>query len=761
MYVNSRAIVNADTIRQDFALATDLDGTFLHGTLSEKHQLYQIFHLETDKRPKLIFVTGRGLESVYPLLYDPIIPKPDYIISDVGATVVAGPHFDPVHPLQGDIQSKWPGAHNVYDAIKHLDGLRLQGEPQERRVSFYSKENEIPKELFEIAEELGCDVLFSGGKYLDILPKGVSKGTTLSSLIELEKIECKVVVAGDTLNDLSLFQTSFSGVVMGNSESSLVKKTQDLPETYIASKEGVNGIIEGLQHYELIGNTQTRPPVHPKTQDSNQLVMVYHRLPFEEKIKDGAYLTERHQSPNGIIPTLTRFFANGEEGLWVAWSKSQDRKENVELENTQIDQQSFPNLKISRVWLTDQDVDIFYKRFSKEAFWLLLHSLSHSTKFSQEHWDRYVEVNELFAEKIASEANQGALVWIHDYNLWMVPGTLRRMRPDLRIAFFHHTPFPSDDSFAIIPWRREILNSLLQCDYVGFHIPRYVENFVDALRSHGPVEILESRPSTPRFMSFGCALGSTEEITKIRAVENTLGVGAHPVGIDVQMIRNTMESDQTQRKIKQLKKEFSGRRMILSVERLDFTKGPLEKLEAYERLLESHPELHEKIQFVAIWTPPDPTMEVYQELQEQVNQWVGQINGKFATYQWTPIRYLFQSFPFDEVVAYYAASDIAWITPLRDGLNLVAKEFVATKSIDESEGVLVLSEFAGSSVELHGALLTNPYDINDMTRVLKRAIDLKPETRRLHMERLFQIVNHFNVSHWADRFLRYARRDAK
>ncbi len=745
-------------VKKNLTLAADLDGTFLGGDRRDKNELYKIFS-SAEHPPTLIFVTGRGLENVYPLLRDPVIPRPDYIIADVGATVVDGEYLEPIQPLQREIQKKWPGTAVVLEALENTPSLERQDVPQERRCSFYTKKENLSQEIYQAAEKLNCDVLYSADRYLDFLPKGVSKGSTLMELIQLENIDPRsVVVAGDTLNDLSLFETTFDGIAVGNSEEDLVNSVKNKTHVFIANKEGTGGILEGLTQRGIVAPKEGVVQTVKKSEkvnagDSDQLVIVYHRLPFEEAKKGGKYIKKRLKSPNGIVPTLLRLFSKGREGVWVASSASNKRQANEELAALQPDADDYPNLKLSRVWLDKEDIEIFYQRFSKEAFWPLLHSFPDKTAFIKAHWDRFVEVNRLFAEEVSKIAHPGATVWIHDYNLWMVPGLLRKDRHDLKIAFFHHTPFPSSDSFSIIPWRREILSSLIQCDYIGFHIPRYIENFVDALRGHGPLEILESESAAPRYLTHSCASGAVTEVKKVKSVESTVYLGAHPVGTDVKLIRDLINKPKNKQRIEKLRGEFSDKVTVLSVERLDYTKGPMEKLAAYEKFLEENPEWYEKLQFITIWTPPNPRMKVYRSIRSEVDEAIGRINGRFATYQWNPVRYFFQSFSYEDVLCFYTIADIAWVTPLRDGLNLVAKEYVATKDATNTEGVLILSEFAGASAELHGALLTNPYDISDMARVLKRAVQLKPETKVLHMERLFQIVNQYDIQTWAEDFL--------
>lgn len=741
-------------------LATDLDGTFLGGRPESRETLYRVLR-EADQAT-LIFVTGRGLDRIRPLVNDPSIPTPDYIIADVGATVVDGRTFEPIGPIQTRIESIWPGEDRVREALSRFEELVPQDVPMERRVSYLVADGEIPPGVREVVEEeLGCDILVSAGQFLDVLPPGVSKGSTLLALIERMGLPSDhVVVAGDTLNDLSLFECDLRGIVVGEAEPALVERVRENGDGshFIASAAGCGGILEGLVHHRLLptaspGAGERESVRDDRTADERQLIMVYHRLPFDEVRRGRRVERRRPKSPNGIIPTLLGFFENAREGLWVAWSKQENRAPQNFEERVQVDPERYENLTAVRIPLTAQDVNLFYEKFSKEALWPILFSFPERASFNAEHWEHYVEINRLFAERIAEVADEGALVWVHEYNLWMVPRFLRALRPDLVIAFFHHTTFPPSDIFNLLPWRDEIIDSLLDCDYVGFHIPRYVENFVDVVRTHAPMELVRRVPCTPRFLSFGCALGIDEVTREIVVGGRTVRMGAHPVGINVSAIHDILARDEIREMTDRIREEMDGRTMILSIERLDYVKGPLEKLQAFEWLLEEHPELHGKVVLYTVSTPPAPGMKIYRTTRERVDQAVGRINGRFATIDWTPIRYFYRSLPYDEVIAHYAVADVAWITPLRDGLNLVAKEYVAANFAHGGAGRLVLSEFAGAAAELHGALLTNPYDPHQMAHDLHDALTMPLEERRSRLAAMYDIVDANDIDYWGYEFL--------
>lgn len=731
-------------------LATDLDGTFLAGDPEDRLSLYQT--IAAHPEIKLAYVTGRSLEAVLPLLADPTLPQPDYIIADVGATLVHGDSLQPIQPLQSVVDARWPGESQVASAIEAF-GLERQDVPQARRCSYFcTPEQAANPALREIADELGCDLLYSAELYLDFLPKGVNKGSSLQALADwLELSHDQVLAAGDTLNDLSMLSASFHGVCVGQSEAALLDATRSHSRTLHASRPGCGGILEAFAHFGFLGEhgiaAERRQAAQP---GKAELVMVYHRLPYEEyRNAAGKLQRRRPTSPNGIIPTLLSFFGDGRPGSWVAWAVHEDDDEPFD-SHTTVDAERYPKLTAARVKLSKEEVDVFYKRFSKEAFWPTLHTFWERATFNEDDWQVFLKVNRAFAERTALEAAEGAIVWLHDYNLWMVPAYLRELRPDLRIAFFHHTYFPSADVFNVLPWRRQIVGSLLQCDYIGFHIPRQVENFVDVARGVFPLKALERQSCAPRFITYGCAVGLERMTTALDTGTRQVRLGAHPVGLDIDRVRNALEAPKIQELMANLREEMKGVKLILSVERLDYTKGILEKLNAYERLLTDNPELLGKVTLVTVCVPAAREMTVYNELQTQIEQAVGRINGRFARIGWTPLQFFFRSLPFEEVSAWYAMADVMWITPLRDGLNLVAKEFVAAQGLLGGRGVLVLSEFAGAAAELKGALLTNPHDPADLAQTCYLALNLPKSEAQARLRELFDIVCFNDIRRWGE-----------
>ncbi|EHJ04934.1 glucosylglycerol-phosphate synthase [Marinobacter manganoxydans] len=733
-------------------LATDLDGTFLAGDPDNRLKLYRLVaaHPEID----LVFVTGRGLESVLPLLSDPTIPQPDYIICDVGCTVVHGETQQAIQPLQGEIDELWPGEQMIEDALLPFDGLQRQEVPQERRVSYFCDGDVVTDEMVARIEALSCNALFSNHKYLDILPRGVNKGRTLSRLVKHLNVDPEsVLVAGDTLNDLSMYEHGFKGVCVGESEPDLLDATMHKARVLHAGATGCGGILEAFEHFGYLGHLgiEAEAPDY-MNRGKSDLVIVYHRLPYEEVVENGELIRRRPKSPNGIIPTLLSFFADGKAGSWVAWSID-DPDLGPFQTHTEVDTDRYEKLVAARVPLSKDDVEIFYKRFSKEAFWPTLHTFWERATFHDDHWQVFLKVNKQFAERAAEEAAENAVVWIHDYNLWMVPAYLREIRPDLTIAFFHHTYFPSADVFNVLPWRREIVGSLLQCDHIGFHIPRQAENFVDVARGVTPLEVTQKAGCAPRFLTYGCAVGLDEMSTEIKVNDRKIGLGAHPVGLDLNRVRNALADQSVKERMEILREELMDVRLILSVERLDFTKGIIEKLDAYERMLNEHPELKTKVTLMMVCVPAAAGMTIYEELLSQIEQTVGRINGQFAQVGWTPVQFFFRALPFEELVSYYTMADVMWITPLRDGLNLVAKEYIATQGLTQGSGRLVLSEFAGAAAELRGAILANPHHPQDLADTCYYALAMSRSEAQNRLSEAFEVVSRYDIDYWGREFI--------
>ncbi len=483
--------------------------------------------------------------------------------------------------------------------------------------------------------------------------------------------------------------------------------------------------------------------------NKSSLVIVYHREPHEEAVVDGRLVYRANKSPNGIVPTLKSFFNRIEpgRGAWVAW-KIYQPEQGVDFERVIHVEDSNGGYDVSRLPLTAEQVESFYHITSKEALWPILHSFPRLFQYDNVDWETFREVNRMFAEAAAAQVADDGLVWIHDYNLWLVPGYLRHLKPNVRIAFFHHTPFPGPDIFNVLPWRSEIVASLLDCDLVGFHIPRYAKNFAAVVQGLKVAEIAEIDDVEEGLAPPAMALSEPEVPVRLSKGNRTIRLGVTPVGTDPYLIERLLDTEESLALQKQLSDELGGRRLLMAVGRTDYTKGMIESLLAFERLLERRPELIGEVKLLVTSVRAASTMKVYETTQREIEALVGRINGRFSKLDWTPVVLFSSAIPFERLLAHYRIADICLTTPLRDGLNLVAKEFVASKR--GRAGVLVLSEFAGCAVELPQALLTNPYSNRAMDRALDQALDMPIGEARQRMEQMSRVIRRYDVARWAE-----------
>ncbi len=481
----------------------------------------------------------------------------------------------------------------------------------------------------------------------------------------------------------------------------------------------------------------------------SSFAVVYHRRPCDDGAIGDAAPGVRHGSPNGIIPTLRAIFADGRTGVWIASAPIHDgRPEAVSANGVDA---THAGLSLHRVALTTSDVERFYHRFSKEALWPVLCSSPADVHLDERGWAHFVDVNQRFADAVADVVQPHANVWIHDYNLWLVPGMLRQRMPSARIGFFHHTPFPAADIFAILPWREPIVRSLLACDLVGFQLPHYANNFASAAANIVGATITREVPVDGRFATEGTPLSAPRMAAQLTAKGRRTRLNAFPVPVDSARIDALRASAAHAIRVAEIERELAGEQIVLSIERLDYVKGPVEKLLSYERLLEQRPAYRGAVCFVNIIAPAAAAISVHRAVNTMIEAIVGRINARFSTASWTPVRYLPRSLPFDEVVAWYEAAPIAWVSSLRDGLNLVAKEFVAAS--DGAAKILILSEFAGAHVELKHAVAVNPYSPDAMDAGLRAALEMDDDTRRLRCAAMCRIARSRTPSQWAAEFL--------
>lgn len=486
----------------------------------------------------------------------------------------------------------------------------------------------------------------------------------------------------------------------------------------------------------------------------SSLVILYHREPYDEVRENGKVYYREKKSPNGILPTLKSFFADAEQSTWVAWKQVNAKQQAGFQERMSIDGLG-DRCTVRRIPLSPEQVQNFYHITSKEAFWPILHSFPWQFTYDSSDWDNFKQINEMFAEAACEDADDDALFWVHDYNLWLTPYYIRQRKPNARIAFFHHTPFPSVDIFNILPWREAIVESLLCCDLCGFHIPRYVQNFVAVAKSLFPVEETRRVPVDQAFVPYGSALAEPEMVTQLKYKGQYVNLDAFPVGTNPKNIRAIVEKPEVQKRVEEIKEELGGRKLIVSAGRVDYVKGTKETLACYERLLERRPELRGEINLVLPVAKAASGMRVYKTAQNEIERLVGKINGRFAKMNWTPAVLFTSPLSYEELLALFCAADIAWITPLRDGLNLVAKEYVVTHK--GQGGALILSEFAGAAVELPDAILANPYASSRMDECIDKALEMSVEEQKERMRKMYISIERYDVQQWANHLLREAQ----
>ena len=446
--------------------------------------------------------------------------------------------------------------------------------------------------------------------------------------------------------------------------------------------------------------------------------MLSNRLPFTYERSDEGIV--RRPSAGGLVSALEPALQR-RGGTWIGWP-------GIALEHGEKLPHRTRKYGVSPVRIDPDEVEAYYYGFSNRTLWPLFHSLPGHARYDRDDWEAYQTVNERFAEAAYRHAATAGLVWINDYHLMVAPEFLRHVQPEVRQAFFLHIPFPPYDVFRMCPWDRELLRGLLACDLIGFHVEGYVMNFLDCAE-----RILGARVDRERNV--------------IEHGDRLVRVGSFPIGIEFedfeQMARKAPASEGR-----------PAQRMVLGVDRLDYTKGIPERILAFERLLERHPDQIEKVVLFQVAVPSRAEVAEYQDLKREIDELVGRVNGRFATPSWSPIRYLYRGIPRDELCALYRDADVALITPLRDGMNLVAKEYVACQTADP--GVLVLSQMAGAAETMREALVVNPFSIDETAEALHRALTMDEAERTSRINALRRRERRDNVQAWAERFIETA-----
>ena len=467
-----------------------------------------------------------------------------------------------------------------------------------------------------------------------------------------------------------------------------------------------------------------------------RLVVVSNRLPYVfKRDADGRWRTE--SGAGGLVSALLPVLRD-RGGSWIGWPGTVETGDDLEAAVSAAGKVA--GFALRAVMLDKKAVQDFYHGFSNEIIWPLFHDLKSLCNFEPTYWRTYKEVNRKFAEAVVADCAASDFVWVHDYHLMNVAAELRGLGCRSKVGFFLHIPFPPPDIFFNLPWRLTVLNALMQYDLIGFQTIRDRRNFIQCLR-----ELLTD-----------VSIQGKGQVVTLTADNRTVRIGSFPISIDYNAFLRQAATDEVAQRAQELHRLLPQRKLVLGVDRLDYTKGIPQRLQAFRTALERYPELRERLSLIQVVVPSREEIPEYHDLKTRIEQLVGQINGSFMRPGgWVPVWYVYGSLSRNDLLAYYRAADMALITPLKDGMNLVAKEYCAC-SIEE-DCVLILSEFAGAAAQLQrGALLVNPYDIEGVADTLHRAFTMSEDERRGRMRRLRRSIRDSDIFWWVDSFLRAA-----
>ena len=456
----------------------------------------------------------------------------------------------------------------------------------------------------------------------------------------------------------------------------------------------------------------------------SKLLIVSNRLPVTVS-KRGSNL--RLQSSVGGLATGLDSFHKSFKSSWIGWPGYVTG--NVEKEK-RIIKKKLKERKCYPIFLSNYDIENYYHGFCNKIIWPLFHYFVQRVTYDEKYWLAYKRVNQQFCDIITRIIDSKDRVWIHDYQLMLLPNLLREKKPEATIGFFLHIPFPSSEIFRLLPYRTEIIEGILGADLIGFHTHDYVHHFSESVR---------------RLLGYEYVLG------EINACDRKVKVDAFPMGIDYHRFNKAIHEETVRKEINRLRKKLGDRKIIISIDRLDYTKGIPERLEAFDLFLERNQEYRKKVTLILVAVPSRTSVEHYALLKKQVDELISRINGKYGDIGWVPIWYLYRYMPFEKLVPLYAIGDVALITPLRDGMNLIAKEFVASK-IDQ-KGVLILGEMAGASRELGEAIVVNPNNKGEIADAIKQALTMSPREQIKRNKTMQRRLRRYNVRRWAHDFM--------
>lgn len=453
------------------------------------------------------------------------------------------------------------------------------------------------------------------------------------------------------------------------------------------------------------------------------VIIVSNRLPVKVSKKGESYHFKR--SEGGLATGLSS--AADTSWRWIGWPGTfvQKEKEKNRLQDELAKQGLIP------VFLSRSEIKDFYEGFSNETIWPNFHYFTQFSIYNKEYWESYQKVNQKYCNEILKYAKSGDTIWIHDYHLLLLPSLVRQKLKKCNIGFFLHIPFPSYEIFRQIPWHREILQGLIGADLIGFHTYDYLQYFLESLS---------------RVLGLNHLGGSLEVDGR------TIIADVFPMGINTEMFEKAAQSSKVKAFETKVRKSVGDQKIILAVDRLDYTKGITSRLKAFQQFLHSNPDQREKVSLIQILVPSRDSVKQYAELKEEINRIVGEINSDFGTLTWVPVFYFYRSFPFENLVGFYKLADIAMVTPLRDGMNLVAKEYVVSRG--DQPGVLVLSLLAGAANELNEAIIVNPYDHNELVASIETALKIPDAEKKIRMKAMLTNVKRSDVNAWVKFFLK-------
>lgn len=454
-----------------------------------------------------------------------------------------------------------------------------------------------------------------------------------------------------------------------------------------------------------------------------KLYIISNRLPVKVAAQNGSFFFSR--SEGGLATGLDSLQTSCEKH-WIGWAGiCTDNDEDKLKIGAKLEEMNF-----HPVFLSDTQIKNYYEGYSNSTIWPLCHYFFAYTLYKNCFWESYKEVNQRFCDEICRLIRPGDKIWIQDYQLMLLPAMLRKVYPDLSIGYFHHIPFPSYELFRVLPERAEILKGLLGADFIAFHTHDYMRHFISTVERVLHVDF---------------------KLDEAQIGNRAVRIDALPMGINYELYHEASSKPEVREAIDRTQKLFGNNKLILSVDRLDYSKGILHRLYGFAAFLEHHPEYHGKVTLAMVIVPSRDHVGSYAELKTKIDEEIGSINGKYSTMNWTPVCYFYHGFSFEELTAMYNMADIALVTPLRDGMNLVAKEYVAAKS--GNPGVLILSEMAGAAVEMTDALLINPNDTGQIEQAICRALEMPVQEQIERMERMQKVISLQTVNKWAADFV--------